>query len=74
MSQHNEEEQERNFVATKLFMSQHTIQLLTLQGMKKKCRNIRHLCRDNYKTNSTKLCHDTFNVCRDIIQEKGTEH
>ena len=34
MSRHDVEHEEGNFVVTKLFMSRHTIQVLTLEGMK----------------------------------------
>ena len=36
-----------------------------------KCNDIRHSCRDNYKTTSAELFRDIFKVGHDIIQEEG---
>ena len=57
----------KEILSQQAFMSRHTIQVFKLQGTKV-CRYTRHLCCDNYKTNSVELCRDTFKVCRDIIQ------
>ena len=72
MSQHNQEQKEGNFIATKLLCNDIPFEYSSFKALKK-CRDIRHSCRENYKTNSTELCHDILKVCRDIIQEKCTE-
>ena len=72
MSRHKQKHQEGNFVAIKIFMSRHTIQVLKLEGTKEMSRQS-FLCRGNHKMNIVELCHGIFKLCHDIIPEKSTK-
>ena len=72
MSRHNQEQQEGNFVTTKLLCCDIPFEYSSYKALKK-CHDTRHSCHDHYKTNLAEIYRDIFKVCRDISPEKGTE-